>query len=228
MIFKDHMRVRLAIVLCACLVSPNAYSLLIDFETVPGVSTPAEGLAIGTQYAATAGVTFMLEDGTLPLLAEVGSPRTAFAPSDLPADDDADAIGQFFLTDDGLLLGEDPSPLIVAYSTPTSSASGVVLDIDFNEQFEIEARGFDGSVLETLIIQAGDPETGNREATPWAIQRVAADIYSIRFVGTRTASGGFGLGFDNFDTGVVIPVPAAAWLFGSALGLLGWVRRKRA
>ena len=31
----------------------------------------------------------------------------------------------------------------------------------------------------------------------------------------------------SIDT-AVIPVPAAVWLFGSALGLLGWVRRRRA
>jgi hypothetical protein len=29
-------------------------------------------------------------------------------------------------------------------------------------------------------------------------------------------------------SGQVVPVPAAAWLFASALGLLGWIRRKKA
>jgi hypothetical protein len=31
-----------------------------------------------------------------------------------------------------------------------------------------------------------------------------------------------------FQLGAPIPIPAAAWLFGSALGLLGWMRRKAA
>lgn len=30
----------------------------------------------------------------------------------------------------------------------------------------------------------------------------------------------------NFSVDSVVPVPAAVWLFGSALGLLGWVRRR--
>ena len=32
----------------------------------------------------------------------------------------------------------------------------------------------------------------------------------------------------GFVTTSPVPVPAAAWLFGSALGILGWLRRKRA
>ncbi len=49
-----------------------------------------------------------------------------------------------------------------------------------------------------------------------------------------TSSGWVGRGWllppdsteDWLVTAQVIPVPAAAWLFGSALGLLGWVRRR--
>ena len=33
--------------------------------------------------------------------------------------------------------------------------------------------------------------------------------------------------FDHLQYGAIVPVPAAAWLFGSALGMLAWLRRRR-
>ncbi len=38
----------------------------------------------------------------------------------------------------------------------------------------------------------------------------------------------FGLEISSLDTITVVPIPTAMWLFGSALALLGWVRRKAA
>jgi hypothetical protein len=40
---------------------------------------------------------------------------------------------------------------------------------------------------------------------------------------------GFGTSFDNLvmTTPTLVPIPAAVWLFGSALGGLGWMRRRK-
>lgn len=54
------------------------------------------------------------------------------------------------------------------------------------------------------------------------------DVILNEGAGTFSLEGGI-LG-EAFGTGSfqVIPVPAAAWLFGSAIGLLGWMRRRAA
>jgi outer membrane protein OmpA-like peptidoglycan-associated protein len=173
----------------------------IDFEAVPG-GAPKEGLLISEQYRASQGVTFALEGGGSPRLAEVGPPRTAFGGP--PKDDAPDtaapnqSIGRFFLTDDGIVANMKAPPLIVTYDPPTASASGVVLDIDFDETFDVEARGADGRVLHRLTIAAKEPGTGDGIATQWSVVREAADIHAIRFEGHRRARGGFGFAFDNF------------------------------
>ena len=169
---------------------------VIDFESIDG-APPTEGDEISDQFVDEFGISFSLEDGTFPRIAQVGNPATAFSPADTPQS--GQGVGMFFLTDDGVLTFDlDTSPLLVAFQTPTSAASGQVLDIDGGEMFTIEARDASDVVVETIVIQAGDDGTGDALATFWSFERPQADIYSIRFVGVRTQSGGFGLGFDNF------------------------------
>jgi len=51
---------------------------------------------------------------------------------------------------------------------------------------------------------------------------------SVRFIVTEIVRA---LGFEIASALTAlapVPVPAVGWLFGSALGLLGWVRRKAA
>jgi hypothetical protein len=172
----------------------------IDFETIPG-ATAQEGLVISDQFAATHGVTFQLEGGGNPVLAEVGSPVSAFLgpPNDTTPDTPlaGQNIGQYFLTDDGS-LNTSSSNLIIRYDPPTAAASGIILDIDSSEVFTIEARGASDAVLQTITVEAGDPGTGDGRATRWSFSRMDTDIASLRFVGERPV-GNFGLGFDNFS-----------------------------
>ena len=182
-------------------VTPIEACTPIDFETVPGEG-PKEGVLISKQFEKSNGITFSLEDGTFPRLAAVGRPATAFMgpPRDSGADTPAasQGVGQFFLTDDGSLDGLRPSPLLVRYSPPTANASGVLLDVDYDETFTIEALDAKGTVLSTLRVSAKEPNTGDGMATRWSVSHEAADIATIRVVGRRTAGGRFGLGFDLF------------------------------
>lgn len=62
---------------------------------------------------------------------------------------------------------------------------------------------------------------------PFAIgyyDNMPADWNGTTLVFSNTKSAGSGLAFDITFTAV--PIPATVWLFGSALGLLGWMRRK--
>ena len=194
------MRFYASALFAATAATSSAIAGSITFETIPGGS-PAEGLEISNQFSESDGVLFSLEGGGYPVLAEVGSPTTAFRPSDTPL---ASAnSGSFFLTDDGILGGNSVSEaLIVEYQTPTASASASILDIDFDESFEIQLRGASNEILDVITISSGDPGTGDAAGAVFAFERDEADVFSLRLQGVRNAGGAFGLGFDNFNTGV--------------------------
>lgn len=214
----------ISLVAAAGLVATGAQAALIDFDNVPGV---AEGLVITDQFEASNGVVF--EFGTTgPRIAQVGAPRTAFAPNDTIQP--SEGIGEFFLTDDGLTTGLNVAPIIMRYTSQTSAAvSGQVLDLDFDETFTIQALNAAGDILDTVTLQAGDPETGDQLATPWSITRAEGDIAAISMSGVAGPVGVFfGMGVDLIDTGITvpqIPLPPAVLLLGS--GLLVLVRRAR-
>ena len=172
----------------------------INFESIPGGQLPFEGLVINTQFQTSEGVVFELEDGTSPVLSQVGSPVTAFVSSfgdDTPAP--GQDVGSFFLTDDGALAGLFSPALLIKYDPPTAAASGIILDVDFGELFTIEARDALDNVIESIALSANDSNAGDGIATPWSFSRQAADVYSIRLKGEREIAGMFGLGFDNFN-----------------------------
>jgi hypothetical protein len=196
-----------AIALAATMQVSLVEAQTITFETIPGVGTPTDGMSISTQFLASEGVTFSLEGGGSPVLAEVGAPRTAFfgppnnTGSDNPAPDQN--VGQFFLTDDGVVSGP-PQALIITYVNPVAAASGVIIDIDVAEAWILQARDATDAVLETVSLDASMPNTGDGIATPWSFSRSSADIFSIRlaFVGSGSA---IGLAFDNFSPSSASP-----------------------
>ena len=94
------------------------------------------------QYSEQFGVTFSLEDGSPVKLAEVGGVATAFGGAygnDTPAP--GQGIGQFFLTDDGMLQGLSSTPIFIDFFFPMDSVSGCILDMDFQERFIVTAYG---------------------------------------------------------------------------------------
>lgn len=218
---------------CLALASPVRAGS-IDFESVPGGS-PSELLAIGDQYLASQGISFSLEGGGLPVLAELGGPARAFVGP--PAGTQADGpdpsetgLGSFFLTDDGALPGI-PKTILISFADPVGAVEGVLLDVDRSsletfEGWQIEARGIESQVLDTLTILSGMPDTGDGIATAWGFQRAANDIASIRLAYIGADNPWIGFALDNIVTAQV-PEPGTLVLVTLGIGTLVARRARR-
>ncbi|MDN5201498.1 gliding motility-associated C-terminal domain-containing protein [Fulvivirgaceae bacterium BMA10] len=177
--------------------------ITIDFEDVP-MTGSVDGTLINNQFEEAFGLTFRLEDGGFPRLAEVGGIRTGFG-SDYGNDQPSPGIdiGMFFLTDDGLVSGNNAPPIILEFDKAIDSINGQILDIDFDEIFIIQARDNNENIILEDTIRAGDIGTGDGKATLWGFKLPPCDsgAYSIRLEGKREQhpTGGFGLGLDNLN-----------------------------
>ena len=173
----------------------------LDFETING-GPSSEGLVIDDQYFAQYGLRFSREDGGFPVLARVGGTVVDAFGSAWGSNQPAPGIdiGEYFLTDDGVLSGTFAPPLLLQFNSPLDSISGCNLDIDFTEEFIIQSLDINGDVIREDVIISGDPGTGDGALTCWGFNLVSCEqkIYAVRLEGFRP-SGAFGLGIDNIS-----------------------------
>lgn len=246
-------KITLGFGLCCGLAVLNASSAaVIDFETIPGGS-PSDQLSITDQYLTDFGVTFSLEDvnGT-PLddtlkLEKTGSGdaghgfwNAANSSYDIEATGHEGELGDYFLRFGTVTFARTPGPvLVVTYATPVGAASAQIWDIDAApnnadgfEAWTVSARDNMGSVIDTIVspngIDESSPTSLNAKPWTWSFSHASNDISSITIAFSGTSSI-VGLAFDNFSpASSVVPLPAAAPLFGGALlGLLRFRRRTR-
>ena len=204
----------------------NVHADIITFESIPG-GTPTEGMSISNQFQAEFGVSFSFQDGSAPVLAQVGGPATAFRGFNFQADTPAPGVdaGSFFLTDDGF-INAPPSPLIISYSVAVSAASGIILDIDHNEAWQVQAFDANNNLLETINLGPNNQLDGS--ATAWEFDRALDDIQQIQLAYTGETGVNVGLAFDNFSPSSALSIPepsSAVFLFVSVLTVS--MRRRR-
>ena len=184
------------------------------------------------------GVTISFQDGSNPLLVQTGDQihtppnGTGYAFDNPNVEGDTlnngqPDIGQFFLTNQDHHNGPT-SPLELTYSTPSAFASGMLLDIDGNEKWTVEAFDTNGNPIlvngKTLqTFTAGDKGTGNGVATYWHFgPYTTAIIGRIEITYTGSISGR-GLGFDNFiargipNTGILVDKNASPTILNNVI-----------
>jgi hypothetical protein len=180
---------------------------IINFETLPDGSLPTDKMVISNQFLSAFGVSFAFTNGAFPRIAQVGLPRTAFYSSPWGADTPAPGqnCGTFFLTDNRG-VNAPPPPLVMTYSVPVGAASGVILDIDGDEAWDIQARN-GTNVLSTIHLIASSPNGGNGRAAPWSFTRASNDIAAVWIIYAGPLTNDVGLAFDNFSPSQPIAPP---------------------
>ena len=232
----------------ATVLAGGAHASVIDFETLPGGSTPMEGFIVPPltyQFDTILGpntnsATFTSSVGLG--IAEVGvgpdQDPFGFFPADTPSP--SDAFGSFFLTS----ALQTVSDLTITYLNPISGLNFDLGDVDGLQQgasnvevFTVTFRDVDGNTIATRQVRGdqtfeGQP-TGNQSVVNVSFDAGAEIVKSIFIQGTTV--GGtrlIGIAFDNFDPDEptdpsVIPVPPTLPLIAAGIGALALLRRRK-
>ncbi len=153
----------------------------------------------------------------------VFNPATAlnFSSSELSIEDDADTVGD----PNGLMLINAVLNPDITATTPfdlweIGAGHGVFDSPDFLF-ISVDALWLDTTAFNDPSFRPIPPSLPQPDAFAFIFQEVTSDGGSFLAIGL----------LDTLETGLTpppVPIPAAVWLFGSALGLLGWMRRKAA
>lgn len=195
----------------------TAFAQTIDFETMPDGSTPVPQTQISNQFAGKYGVSFEMNnsngnpDGHYPKIAEVddtnfvafvGTATNGLQTTNHPATNQN--VGRFFLTGYFGLYASPPRVMTINYSAPTAAASGVIIDIDGTEFWQVRFHLTNGQMETNLYYSTNwpakvSPNAGDSRATPWFVSHTNADILSITFYGSNLDNANLGWAFDNFS-----------------------------
>ena len=214
-----------AIVLSA-LVTSSVSAAPIYFGPTPYLSAgdiPAGFYAGGVP---TALETF--EDGTLDFGITASPGSLVIPPSCCPAEidsvdgDDGVIDGSGVLGHSWFFFAGTPG-ITFTFSGPLPTAAGIVwTDGAGPTTFEAFGPGMVslGTIGPVMIADASIFGT-TAEDHFFGVQ----DLGGILAIKLSNVAGGIEVDHVQFGAAALVPVPAAAWLFGSALGLLGWVTR---
>jgi hypothetical protein len=142
--------------------------------------------------------------------------------------------GEDFVTD-GYLFSFDPMPFPDPYYTRLPGIAycpGCVLNMESASSNTFDVSSFDGWVLsENAFFEVtGFLEGGGTVSATLASVSGITQTYNLNWTGLTLLSIGNINGTPTVVDSITasqVPVPAAAWLFGSALAGLGWLRRKQ-